>query len=182
MSLLAQPLSAPLQNGLRFFHTPIPAIPSACLTACFPPDEENYGLTTFRLCDNDRLGLSSPPTVLFAHDRKATTSCAHCFAFWLKPDTCAFSLVLITAFIGHSHMLTILPNSSPFPSGTFGERTDLQIRALAFAMGTLLVELCKEGLLPPHIHLGYYRWDGRSCHGCAMQDSHKNSFVSHRSA
>jgi hypothetical protein len=120
MLLLAQPLSTPLQNGLRFFHTPIPAIPSACLTACFPLDEGNYGLTTFRFCDHNRLGLSSPPTVLFAHGRKASTSCTHCFAFWLKPGTYAFSLVLITAFIRHSRLLTILPNSSPLPSAFSG--------------------------------------------------------------
>jgi hypothetical protein len=91
-------------------------------------------------------------------------------------------LSLITTFVGHSHMLTILPNSSPLPLGTFGERTCLTVCALAFATGTLSVELCKEELLPPHIHLGYCRWDGRSCHGRTMQDSHKNSLVSHRSA
>ncbi len=31
------PLSAPLQNGLRFFRPPMPAPPSARLTARFPP-------------------------------------------------------------------------------------------------------------------------------------------------
>ena len=41
------------------------------------------------------------------------------------------------------------------------------------------MELCKEALLPPHIHVEYCRWDGRSCHGKAMQDNHINSFVSH---
>ena len=45
---------------------------------------------------------------------------AHCFAFWLKPGTYAFSLVLITAFIRHSRLLTILPNSSPLPSAFSG--------------------------------------------------------------
>jgi len=32
----AQPLSARLQNGIRFFHTPIPAVPWVRLTARFP--------------------------------------------------------------------------------------------------------------------------------------------------
>ena len=33
---IAQPLFSPLQKDLRFFHPPIPAGPSACLTARFP--------------------------------------------------------------------------------------------------------------------------------------------------
>jgi hypothetical protein len=31
-----QPLSAPLQRGIRFLRSPLPAGPSACLAACFP--------------------------------------------------------------------------------------------------------------------------------------------------
>jgi hypothetical protein len=31
-----RPVSRPLQRGLRFFRDPIPALPSACLTARFP--------------------------------------------------------------------------------------------------------------------------------------------------
>jgi hypothetical protein len=31
-----QPLSTPLQGGLRFFHPLMPAHPWASLTACFP--------------------------------------------------------------------------------------------------------------------------------------------------
>ena len=34
--LAAQPLSTSLQNGLRFFQRPLPAVPSARLTAAYP--------------------------------------------------------------------------------------------------------------------------------------------------
>src|ERR671934_585803 len=44
---LAQPLSTLLPDGLRFFPPPIPASPSARLTAHFPWRERD-GLTTFR--------------------------------------------------------------------------------------------------------------------------------------
>jgi len=47
-----QPLSRPLQPGFRFLRHPLPADPSARLTACFPERmnirRETYGLTTFR--------------------------------------------------------------------------------------------------------------------------------------
>ena len=34
--LAAQPLSTSLQSGLRFLQRPVPAVPSACLTAAYP--------------------------------------------------------------------------------------------------------------------------------------------------
>jgi hypothetical protein len=51
MSPKAQLLFAPLQSDLRFFHPPLPAFLSACLTARFP-SREKYGLTTFRSLDS----------------------------------------------------------------------------------------------------------------------------------
>src|SRR4029453_2804368 len=42
----AQPLSNPLQAGVRFFRPPVPAALSAGLAACFPWGE-GYGLTKF---------------------------------------------------------------------------------------------------------------------------------------
>ncbi len=41
-----EPLSTPLQSGLRFLQHPLPAPPSAHLAVCFPEGKE-YGLTTF---------------------------------------------------------------------------------------------------------------------------------------
>src|SRR5205809_7463543 len=49
----AQPLSAPLQNGLRLLPPPLPAAPLARLAVCFPsglPHWGDDGLTTFRRC------------------------------------------------------------------------------------------------------------------------------------
>jgi hypothetical protein len=40
---VAQLLFAPLQSDLRFFHPPLPAFLSACLTARFP-SREKYGV------------------------------------------------------------------------------------------------------------------------------------------
>src|SRR5215813_9974498 len=48
----AQPLSIPLQDGLRFFHPPTPARLSACLAARFP-SRETYGVAMFRLSHNE---------------------------------------------------------------------------------------------------------------------------------
>ena len=62
---LAQLLSTPLQCGIRFFHLPIPADPSASLAARFPC-RETYGFTipgetgdtTFRISNHsERLRL-----------------------------------------------------------------------------------------------------------------------------
>jgi len=45
---MLQPLSASLQDGLRFFHLPMPTILSAPLTVGFPL-RENDGVTPFRI-------------------------------------------------------------------------------------------------------------------------------------
>ena len=47
--VISQLLSASLQDGLRFFHPPLPATPSAPLTSGFPLRESDR-LTTFRRC------------------------------------------------------------------------------------------------------------------------------------
>jgi hypothetical protein len=45
----AQPLSVPLQDGLRLLPPPLPAAPSAGLAVRFPPLGEDFGLTMFRI-------------------------------------------------------------------------------------------------------------------------------------
>jgi hypothetical protein len=45
--VMSQPLSDPLQTGIRFLPPPLPAAPSAHLTTRFP-SREGYGLTTLR--------------------------------------------------------------------------------------------------------------------------------------
>ena len=60
MLLWAQSLSISLQDGLRFFHFPLPTPPSAHLAVCFPC-WERYGLTTFCMDTVNGLGLASSP-------------------------------------------------------------------------------------------------------------------------
>src|SRR5271170_5207604 len=51
------PVSKPLQLGLCFLPHPLPARPSARLTARLP-SREQYGLTVFRVCDRNGIGPS----------------------------------------------------------------------------------------------------------------------------
>ena len=44
-----------------------------------------------------------------AHDKGQMNPCAHSIAFWPKPVVCAFSLLGVTVFIEHLHVLTLLP-------------------------------------------------------------------------
>jgi len=48
-----EPLSTPLHNGLRFFRPPMPALPSARLTTCFPQGERVRGfhVPPTRVCE-----------------------------------------------------------------------------------------------------------------------------------
>ena len=59
---LAQPVSSPLQGGIRFFPTPIPAPPLVGLTAFLPfLRKEQYGLTTFHTSTMDEVGSACSP-------------------------------------------------------------------------------------------------------------------------
>jgi hypothetical protein len=76
----AQPVSAPLQSGIRFFHFPISAshigLPYGSLT--FSEEREEYGLTTFRVSDMNGLGLSYSPAVIMSvqpHPHRELTDC-----------------------------------------------------------------------------------------------------------
>lgn len=108
-----QPLSSPLQRSLCFFHLPLPAFPSDCLTTSYP-----YGRDTGLPCSVyetfDGLGSLYPPRVLVARDRECWNPCTHSIAFWLKPDS-IFGLPNMTTFIKRSHMLTIPSILAPIP-------------------------------------------------------------------
>ena len=51
--MMLQPLSIPLQDGLRFFRVPLPAISSAHLAAAYRGSED-IGLTVF--CRDNQVG------------------------------------------------------------------------------------------------------------------------------
>src|SRR4051794_26405615 len=62
---LAQPLSVPLQNSLRFFHLPLPAVPSTGLTTCLPRGRPT-GLPRSAYSPLAGSGSASPPRVLMS--------------------------------------------------------------------------------------------------------------------
>jgi len=62
----AQSLSARLQSGFRLLHPPIPAVPWARLTVCFPIQKNSLSLGELRAYHVSReclsgSGLASPP-------------------------------------------------------------------------------------------------------------------------
>lgn len=63
LRLCVQSLSAPLQGGICFFHSPLPAPPSAYL-AVRVPGREGYGFTVFRVNNKSGLDLASSPVVV----------------------------------------------------------------------------------------------------------------------
>jgi hypothetical protein len=101
----------PIPRRHSLFPAPLPALPLVGLAASLPRAEEQYGLTTFRKVDKDRLGALCPPGALAVHDRVLSRLCTHSSAFWLKPGS-IFGLVLITTFIERSHLFTI-PSIQP---------------------------------------------------------------------
>ena len=61
--VMFQPLSEPLQPGVRFFCDPLPTRPTAHLTARLPIRQQ-YGLTTFLTCHTPRLEPAFSPGAL----------------------------------------------------------------------------------------------------------------------
>jgi len=61
-----KPLSEPLQPGVRFFHDPLPALPTAPLAIGLPTAfcGRKYGLTQFHSSNTNSLGPASPPVAL----------------------------------------------------------------------------------------------------------------------
>ncbi|TCK95557.1 hypothetical protein B0G74_2183 [Paraburkholderia sp. BL9I2N2] len=63
--VMSQPLSGPLQPGIRFFRPPIPAPSTAFLAVHLPARLRwrRYGLTAFPACHTTDLGSAYSPTV-----------------------------------------------------------------------------------------------------------------------
>jgi len=64
-----EPLSAPLQSGLRFLHHPLPAPSSAYLTAHFPFPGKIRAYHVPLTYLSDGLGAVSPPVALHLRER-----------------------------------------------------------------------------------------------------------------
>jgi len=124
--MMFQPLSTPLQSGIRFLRNPLPALPTVHLTAHLLirfPFEQQYGLTAFPICHTTGLGSAFSPIALWRripnHDWNNRLR-----TFWFKPIS-SFGLSILTAFISSSHLLPIPASLAPQPVAT----TDLCVFA-----------------------------------------------------
>lgn len=92
----AQSVSAPLQNGIRFFHFPISAlrIGLPCGSLTHSEEREEYGLTTFRVSDNNGLGLSYPPAVIMSVQPHLHRELTDCIPFGSSLQPCSWSVAL----------------------------------------------------------------------------------------
>ena len=110
--VMFQPLSEPLQLGIRFFCNPIAARPTARLAAHLPRGQR-YGLTTFPIYHTTGLGPAYSPVVLrrrnpiIDRDNRPRT-------FWLLPNS-SFGNLIITTFISSSLALPMPASLAPRP-------------------------------------------------------------------
>jgi hypothetical protein len=101
---MLQPLSAPLQNGLRFFQHPLPAMPSAFLAdAPAPQPGRNVGFTMLSSSDPNELAPAF-------HAGSLECPCVPCLqwnirllAFWPEPVSRFGSLSMTALMAIHLH-------------------------------------------------------------------------------
>ncbi len=149
----AQPLSIPLQAGLRFFPPPLPARPWARLAARFP-SRETYGVPMFRLSNIEwgRHALSTGSR--HAPDKARKTPCTdsvallaqafqHLWLVFLDDVYQAFTYVCPTTHPSPISVLVLTDTSSP----------------RGFEASQLTVGTLSEGAVQvvtfPHIFVGY---------------------------
>src|SRR5262245_7266356 len=92
--VMSQPLSGPLQAGLRFLPRPLPAAPSAHLTAGLPSREDD-GLTTLHRRNPRGLGPALTPVALHLRRMSLQHPDLATYRFWSKPIS-TFGLSLFT--------------------------------------------------------------------------------------
>jgi hypothetical protein len=152
--VMLQPVSAPLQGGLRFFPPPYPHRHRlAFRLSYFPSGKERYGLTTFRKVDRNGLGALSPPGALRVHDRVLSRPGTRSGAFWLKPVS-ILGLLLITTFIESSHVCTIPPIQPPLRLMLADTPSPHGSGASRVTVGTMSAGSVRVVTLP-HICVGY---------------------------
>jgi hypothetical protein len=113
--VMSQPLSGPLQPGVRFFRPPIPAQSTASLTVRLPAKlrGQPYRLTAFPAYHTTDLGSTYPPAVQDDVTRPfSELSRPH--TFWLMP-TSSLGTTILTRFISSSLKLTISASLAPQP-------------------------------------------------------------------
>ena len=112
---MSQPLSGPLQPGLRFLRRPLPAQSTAFLTVRLPASlrRQPYRLTTFPACHTTDLGSAYSPAVR----RRRSPNLQRAIrphTFWLMPIS-SFGTALLTRFISSSLALTVSASLAPQP-------------------------------------------------------------------
>ena len=151
--VISQPVSEPLQSGIRFFHDPLPAPPSDPLTVHLPVAWRRYGLTLFHINDTSGLGSAFSPVAcrprppIYKREPKL-------HAFWPEPIS-AFGSLTLTMFISGS--LTLTNTTQPQPPGHMRLRhspTSSRFQ-VALRRGTFAPGLHTTGLLPMHAWVGY---------------------------
>jgi len=114
--MMFQPLSEPLQPGIRFFQPPIPAQPTAFLAVRLPEPtalRQPYGLTTFPARYTTGLGPASSPVIVW---RRTPTShrSIQPRTFWLVPVS-SLGTAMLTTFISSSLTLPLPASLAPRP-------------------------------------------------------------------
>lgn len=109
--VMFQPLSRPLQPGVRFLCDPIPAPPTVFLTVHLPKGQR-YGLTTFPVCHTTGLGPTFFTGDLGRRRIPSSDGNNRSRTFWFKPVS-SFGLAMFTVFISSSHMLPIPVSLAP---------------------------------------------------------------------
>jgi len=92
-------VSRSLQPGLRFFHLPLPAPPTASLAGHLPfpifRGGRRIGLTVFHANDTGSLGPACMPAIILSMYPQAQREYPIARLFWLKPVS-IFGLLRIT--------------------------------------------------------------------------------------
>jgi hypothetical protein len=136
--VMSQPVSVPLQDGLRFFPPP------------YPHRHGQYGLTTFRKVDIDGLGALSPPGALRVHDRVLSRPCTRSSA--LLAQACQHLRLgahhdVYREFTCVHH--TIHPAPSPPDAGR--DTVPSRFRCQSGDCGYRVRRLCTGRYLPAHL-------------------------------
>jgi len=117
---MLQPVSIPLQDGIRFFPTPLPAPPLVGLTAFLPSKKERYGLTTFHKVDKDGLGALCPPVAFRVHDRVLTKPCTRYGALLAQADKHLWLVAFYDVYREFTYVHhTIHPVPSPLDASSY---------------------------------------------------------------
>src|SRR5476649_848903 len=100
-----QPVSRPLQPGIRFLRTPLPTAPTAFLAVRLPSPA---ALWAYPVPHEFPSGAdpSSSPAVVLSMMSQALKTIPHRVPFWFKPAS-TFGLFNLTTFIGSSHTLVV---------------------------------------------------------------------------